>query len=552
MDLSIGIITLNAKFIHSSLSLRYLRNAARASSFKNVWIDEFVINQPTWKIAAEIQKRKPDVLGVSIYIWNRTQSFELIELLKKQNPEIRIAIGGPEVSFEKELSPHYTILAGEGEMKWVEYLNFAQNNQIPPDETLKQWNTYNDELPPLAAAYLEEDIPKIKSRIVYMETSRGCPYLCSFCLSALDKSVRFFDDDLVRSQIRLLIDGGVKKIKFVDRTFNVNPKRMQSLMRWLAGFNGVEFHFEIVGDTLGADLLDFLKTVPEGMFQFEIGIQSVNDAIQKTIQRKQNTSKLLNAVSDLIHSGRVHLHCDLIFGLPGETLKDILNSFSEVILVKPHELQLGFLKFLPGTPIRDVIDSHQYYFQSHPPYEFIRNKDISAEEVTYLKMFAEVFNIFYNSRRFKFSLDLLLQTRPPVEIIDELLQYMRDRNLLNVPQSLEDQYKIFYNVFKSDTSMKTMDLLRLDYLYSQRVYHLPKFLRIKKANGLPDGTQTWRGDGKTPLIPFHHKIELSICEVHLTPSPTPLYYAVAHPTEKSGYMNRPKIEAAVPRSRGPV
>jgi len=546
MDLSIGIITLNAKYIHTSLSLRYLRNAARSAGLKNVWIKEFVINHPTWKIAAEIQKRKPDVLGVSIYIWNRAQSFELIEFLRKQNPDIRIAIGGPEVSFEKELSRHYTTIAGEGETKWVEYLGYAIKEQLPSEATLKRWNTYNDELPQLEPAYLAEDIPVIKDRIVYMETSRGCPYLCSFCLSALDKSVRFFDDKLARSQINLLVDGGVKRIKFVDRTFNINPKRMQSLLQWLTGFQGVEFHFEIVGDTLGDGLLEFLKTVPEGMFQFEIGIQSINENIQKIIQRKQDTARLLKAVRSLVQAGRVHLHCDLIFGLPGETLEDNLKSFSEVLLAKPHELQLGFLKFLPGTPIRDVIDSHGYLFQSNPPYEFIRNKDISAEEVTYLKMFTETFDMFYNSKRFKFSLDYLLKTRTPVEIFDTILRHIRERQLFNAGQSLEDRYKIFHDVFNVSSSALAMDLLRLDYLYSQRVFHLPHFLRVKKADGKPEGTKTWRGDRRTPLVPFRHKINLSGNEARLIPSPTLLYYAIAHPSEKSGYMGRPTIETATP------
>ena len=544
-NISIGIITLNAKFVHSSLSLRYLRNAARAEDYSNVWIEEFVINVPTWKIAAEILKHKPDVLGISIYIWNRNQSFELIEHLKKQNPKIRIAIGGPEVSFEESTYPHCTILAGEGETKWVEYLDYARKNETPPEETIERWNAYNEELPPLAAAYLDEDIPKIKGRIVYMETSRGCPYLCSFCLSALDKSVRFFDDDIVQSQIKLLIDGGVNRIKFVDRTFNINPKRMQSFMSWLTEFKGIEFHFEIVGDILNDSLLSFLKTVPEGMFQFEIGIQSVNESIQKIIQRKQDTGKLLKAVGNLINSGRVHVHCDLIIGLPGESKEDFFRSFGDVLKTKPHELQLGFLKFLPGTPINAEIESHEYQFQSHPPYEFIRNKDLPAEEVIYLKMFAEVFDTFYNSKRFKFSIDFLLHTQTAFEIFDKLLQHMIDHGLHNAPHSLEAQYKIFHDVFKTNASALTMDLLKLDYLYSQRVYHLPKFLRIKKTDGSPDGTKTWRGDGRTPLIPFQHKIELSTSEAQLTPSPTLLYYAVAHPVDKSGYIKRPTIEAAV-------
>jgi radical SAM superfamily enzyme YgiQ (UPF0313 family) len=544
INISIGIITLNAKYVHSSLSLRYLRNAARDAGYTNVWIEEFVINLPTWKIAAEIQKHNPDVLGVSIYIWNRHQSFELIEHLKKQNPNIRIAIGGPEVSFEKTPHADCTILAGEGEAKWVEYLDYVRKDETPSDKTIESWNAYNEELPPLTPAYLEEDLPNIKGRIVYMETSRGCPYLCSFCLSALDKSVRFFDDDIVQSQIRLLIDGGVNRIKFVDRTFNINPKRMQSFMTWLTELKGIEFHFEIVGDILNEDLLEFLKTVPEGMFQFEIGIQSVNESIQKIIQRKQDTDKLLKAVSNLIDSGKVHVHCDLIIGLPGETKEEFFKSFGDVLKTKPHELQLGFLKFLPGTPINAEIESHEYQFQSQPPYEFIRNKDLPAEEVIYLKMFAEVFDTFYNSKRFKFSIDRLLQTQPAFEIFDKILQYMINHDLHNAPHSLEAQYKIFHDVFEISSSALAMDLLKLDYLYSQRVYHLPKFLRIKKTDGSPDGTKTWRGDGRTPLIPFRHKIELSNSEAQLTPSSTLLYYAVAHPSDKSGYIQRPTIEAA--------
>ncbi len=543
MELSIGIVTLNARYVHTSLSLRYLRNAARNAGCGNVWIEEFVINRPTWKIAAAIQKRKPDVLGLSVYIWNRTQSFELIELLKKQTPDLRIVVGGPEVSFEKQLSSDYTTIAGEGEQKWVEYLGYIKDGQSPPDDVLKQWNNYEADLPELIPAYLEEDIPKIRDRIVYLETSRGCPYLCSFCLSALDKTIRYFDDDLVRAQIKLLIGGGVTRIKFVDRTFNIHHGRMKEFMQWLTGFEGVEFHFEVVGDILTDDLLEFLKTVPEGMFQFEIGIQSVNEKVQKLIHRKQNNKKLLNAIKNLMESGRVHLHCDLIFGLPGETREDMLDSLARVIALKPHELQLGFLKFLPGTPIRDVIESHDYRFQSSPPYEFICNKDISAQEATWLKMFAEAFDTFYNSRRFKFSVDLLMTAKPPVEIFDDLLRHMEKQNLLNAPLSLEDQYRVFYDAFGVQSDPLAMDVLKLDYLYSQRVYHLPKFLRNGAENGKHENLKTWRGDRRTPVIPFSHEIRLTGGGAHLTPSPTLLYYAIAHPKENSGYLNRPRIEA---------
>ena len=336
MKRSIGLITLNAKFIHSSLALRYLRNASRNAGYQNVWIREFVINQPVWKIATEIQKLQPEVLGVGIYIWNRSQSLGLIERLQKQMPELKIVVGGPEVSFEKEGSLAYPIISGEGEKKWVEFLDLTRKNEAPSDDVLKRWRTYGTDLPELIPPYLKEDFSKLKNRIVYFETSRGCPYLCSFCLSALDKTVRYFDEKTVHKQIKELITAGIEKIKFVDRTFNLKPGRMKKLMQWLSQFKGNEFHFEVVGDILTPEILDFLETVPPGMFQFEIGIQTTTESVQETIKRKQSNQKLFATIQRLVEQDRIHFHCDLIFGLPGETLERIKESFSQVMALKPH------------------------------------------------------------------------------------------------------------------------------------------------------------------------------------------------------------------------
>ncbi|SVC96066.1 uncharacterized protein METZ01_LOCUS348920, partial [marine metagenome] len=321
------LVTLNTKFIHSSLSIRYLRNVTKNEGFDNVWIQEFVINQPIWKVAAEILNKKPKILGISVYIWNRRQSMELIERLKKQDPTMVIVVGGPEVSFDMHSTDRYTVIAGEGEAKWLEFLEHSRNEDSPTPATVKDWESYGTNLPELSPAYIKDDLPHLKNRLVYMETSRGCPYLCSFCLSALDKTVRFFDDQTVNEQINLLIKGGVTKIKFVDRTFNLKPSHMKELMRRLSKFWGIAFHFEVIGDLLTDDLLEFLETVPEGMFQFEIGVQTTNPSVQETIERKQDNSKLFSAIDCLISANLIHIHCDLIFGLPGETLDDILKSF---------------------------------------------------------------------------------------------------------------------------------------------------------------------------------------------------------------------------------
>ncbi|MCZ6512485.1 MAG: radical SAM protein [Nitrospinae bacterium] len=546
MNPSIGIVTLNAKFIHSSLSLRYLRNAARRAGFENVWILEFIINQPVWKITAEILKQAPDVLGLSVYIWNRKQSFELLETLQKQSPDLKIVLGGPEVSFEPELPSDYTLIAGEGENKWVEYLNFAAKGESPPRETLEQWNTYGNDLPELYPPYIEEDYPTLKNRYAYIEASRGCPYLCSFCLSALDKKVRYFDDANLRQQIKHLIQNGTRKIKFVDRTFNLKPERMRNLMQWLTQFDGTEFHFEVVGDLLNDEMMRFLETVPQGMFQFEIGVQTTTEEVQSTIHRKQSNIKLFNTIEALIQQDRVHIHCDLIFGLPGETLDELLESFTEVLKLKPHELQLGFLKFLPGAPIRDQIESHEYRYLSFPPYELLSHKNLSAEEVRFLKQFTEVFDLFYNSKRFQFSLDHLFRQHPPVELFKKLMTALEQENRVLNALSLDHQYRIFAETFTLDADPLAWDLLQLDYLYHQRSYRLPEFMRARLASNGSSRHKTWDGDRKTMVVPFHHTLDWQGPTPKLTPSPSPVYYAVAHGEAASGYMARPRIERVEP------
>lgn len=539
-DLSIGLVTLNAKFIHTSIGIRYLRNAARTAGFSGVWIQEFIINQPLWKIAAEIQKRKPDVLGVSIYIWNRVQSFELIERLKKQNPNLSIVVGGPEVSFESS-AKDYTVIAGEGEKRWVEFLNFLQLEEPPPEGTLKRWEEYGGDLPDLLVPYLDEDFPQIKNRIAYLETSRGCPYLCSFCISALDKSVRYFDESAINGQIESLMSAGVRQIKFVDRTFNLKPKRMKRLMRELSPYRGASFHFEVVGDLLTPDMMDFLETVPAGMFQFEIGIQTTAESALEAIQRKQYKEKLFENIRRLVWQNRIHLHCDLIFGLPGETLCQILKSFNEVFALKPHELQLGFLKFLPGAPIRSEIESYHYQFQSTPPYEVIANQDLPAENIIYLKKFTEVFDLFSNSKRFRFSIDYLRKTLGPAQLFNKLVIYMDQKDLFLVSHSLDRQYEIFAETFSLQSDPLARDLLKLDYLYAQRSFRLPAFLRSGSLESPEPRYKAWQGDRTTPLIPFRHEILLTDSGVELRPSATLLYYAIAHPTKDNGYIQTPSI-----------
>jgi len=539
MSLNVGIVTLNAKYIHTSLSLRYLRNAARSAGFEDAWISEYEIDKPVWKIAADIQNKKPDVIGVSVYIWNRVQSFQLIEILKKQNPCLNIIVGGPEVSFEDELVDDYFVVGGEGEGKWVEALSFIERGETPDNKTLNRWKTYGNDLPKLMPPYTSADRNLIKNRISYIETSRGCPYLCSFCLSALDEKVRYFDDALIKEQIEFLVGAGVKTIKFIDRTFNLKPKRVMELMTWLIHFEGTSFHFEVVGDILTEKILKFLETVPEGMFQFEIGIQTADEKVQESVHRKQRNEKLFTNIRRILDAGKIHLHCDLIFGLPGETLKMILSSFDSVFELHAHELQLGFLKFLPGAPIRELIEKHEYKFQSFPPYETISHKDLSAEEIIFLKKFADVFELFYNSKRFRFSISYLLKSFEPSTLFKHLLNHMEENDLINRNHSLDNQYKIFAEAFNLNNNPVDLDLLRLDFAYSQKAFRFPEFLR--RTDGRDNKYKVWSGDKKSPLFPFSHDIDLKGGSAVLKPSDETLYYAFLHPEDKNGYISDPVL-----------
>jgi radical SAM superfamily enzyme YgiQ (UPF0313 family) len=542
MDLSIGLVTLNARFIHSSPALRYLRNAARRAGFRNVWIREFITTDPLWRIAAEIQKLHPRVLGISIYIWNRYQSIQLIEILKKQNPKLAIVVGGPEVSFEKELSAEYTTIAGEGESKWVEFLKYQLESSIPADEVLLRWNTYGNDLPELHPAYIDEDVSSLKYRFAYVETSRGCPFRCSFCLSALDKTVRYFDEETVCRQIELLVASDTRAVKFVDRTFNLQPDRVMRLMQWLTQFRGRSFHFEVVGDLLTPELLDFFETLPEGMFQFEIGVQTATERVQDAIRRRQDNDKLFQAMRRLVKDGRIHIHADLIFGLPGETRKEMLESFAKVVALRPQELQLGFLKFLPGAPIWEEVDRHQYQFASFPPYEVISNREVSADEISDLKSFTEIFDSFYNSKRFCFSINRLLEFMEPVVLFERLARYLAEQGTPSQALGLDDQYLVFMKTFSLRDDALAMDYLKLDYLYHQRVFRLPQFM----LNGV--GLKAWPGDRKTPLVPFSHEIRIDGVAARLSPPAVGknLFYAIVHPDSSAGYITRPRVVLADP------
>ena len=540
-------MTLNAKYVHVALSLRYLRNAARRAGFRNVWLREFTIQAPLWKMAAELSVLRPEVLGFSIYIWNREQTLALIELVKKQQPSITVVIGGPEVSFEHGSPSPYVdeVIAGEGELKWVELLQIRAAGGYPDAATRARWAEYGTQLPALEQLpYLEEDYADLEHRLVYLETSRGCPFTCSFCLSALDKQVRFFPEEPVRGAVRELIERGARRIKFLDRTFNLGRGRVLRLFRWLAGFPAVQFHFEVVGDLLNEELLAFLDQAPRGMFQFEVGIQTADPEVHTRIERKQNMEKLFAAIRRLREAGRVHLHADLIWGLPGETQESIRASFETVLALRPHELQLGFLKFLPGAPIRRLIGEHGYVFQDRPPYELISHHELSAEAVLELKRFTEVFDLYYNSQKFQFTLGRLSAAVAPWELFGRLADHFRDHGLLLPAHGLESLTEILLAVAEEWLPRsELLDLLKLDYVINHRARRVPAFLKGDPLRMAPALRARRKARPEEILVPFAHRVELFDGRAELTPANGPIWYAISYADAGEGYMFHPQFEA---------
>lgn len=552
--LSIGLVTINSKHVHMALALRYLRNAARRAGFDEVWLREYTLKTPVWKMASELAALTAGgqraVLGFSVYIWNRLETFALIERLKKQNPSLVIVVGGPEVSFESGRPTPYIdyVIAGEGERKWMECLQHVAGGRAPDAATLARWRTHGTDLPVLEESpYAEEDLAGLAQRLVYLETSRGCPYTCSFCLSALDEQVRFFPDALVKEDIRRLVAAGARKIKFLDRTFNLRKRRVLDFFRFLAEFDGVEFHFEVVGDLLDDALLAFLETVPPGRFQFEIGVQTANPAVNARVERYQQPDKLFDRITRLVAADRVHVHADLIWGLPGEGMAEIRRGFERVLALRPHELQLGFLKFLPGAPIRSLIAEHGYVFQDAPPYEVIRHKDLSADEVLALKRFEEVFDIYYNSGQFRFTLDRLLSAISGWEVFAALAEHFEHEGLLLLNHSLEDRARHLLAVARRWLpEAELTDLLKLDYCYHHRTRHVPAFLNGGEVPEPQEVRQRRRGHPDTAFAPFRHELHLEGPHARLAPVRQPIWYAFHYPDAEAGYFFRPRVERVPP------
>ncbi len=367
------LTTLNSKYIHCAFGLRYLY--ANLGSLQNkAQIQEFTIHERPLDIVEKLLESKPKIIGFSVYIWNVVETGQCIKLLKQINPEVTIVIGGPEVSHVPD-APEWTDVAdytitGPGELQFKTLCSQLLNDQTPLEEIIAGIAL---PLEQLNMPYEHYDDADIKNRILYVEASRGCPFKCEFCLSSLDKTSKSFSIEKFLNEIDKLIKRGANHFKFIDRTFNLKVKTTVAILEFFLDriSKDMSIHFEVVPDRLPEKLRDILAKFPKHVLQFEIGVQTFDPVIQELISRKQDNDKTCENLIWLRENTKAHIHADLIFGLPGDSLNNFAKSFDQLVKLNPQEIQLGILKRLRGAPINRHTDVYQMVYNDNQPYNIL-------------------------------------------------------------------------------------------------------------------------------------------------------------------------------------
>ncbi len=453
--MNIVLAGISAKFIHSTLAVHLLCRYAEEQYGIRAQAAEFTINQSEDAILASLYRLSPGLLGFSCYIWNYPLVRRLVPSLKKVLPGLRVFLGGPEVSFDAAAALEETgadfVLSGEGEEPFSR-LCLALRDGTPlaavPSLTWREGGILrrNPPAPPLDLAklpFVYGDFRGFENRILYYEAQRGCPFDCQYCLSSTDRGVRFQPVEKVAAELQRFLDAGVRQVKFVDRTFNADPRFAMAVWRYLAAHdNGVtNFHFEIEGELLTGEQLDFLSTVRPGLFQFEIGVQSANPDTLRAVHRRSDLEKLARTVRRLREGRNLHLHLDLIAGLPEEDYKSFGRSFDLVYGLMPDQLQLGFLKLLKGSGLRRDAAKYGILWREEPPYEVLATDALPFGDLLRLKEIEELVDLYYNSGRFAASLRYLVPLAGrPFAFFENFARWRREEGLSDAPHTLLDQY----------------------------------------------------------------------------------------------------------------
>ena len=494
------LTTLNAKFIHSSLAIRNLKVYSGKYS-DNVSLMEFTINQTENFMLAEIFKRKPDIIGFSCYIWNIRQTLNMIGSIKKIMPNVKIILGGPEVSYGYEPIfyeyPADVVVIGEGEATFYELLEHYIENKISlsnikgiayKSEGRIITNPCGEllELNAIPFAY-RGGFSDLDNRIIYYESSRGCPYSCGYCLSGSDNAVRHLNIDKVLSDLALFLDAKVKQVKFVDRTFNASKRHSMAIWEFLIeNDNGLtNFHFEVCADLLSADEIELFKNARKGLFQFEIGIQSTNPQTLQAIGRKTNLDKIYANVRSVKEMGTIHQHLDLIAGLPYEDYSSFKKSFNDVFAVSPEMLQLGFLKVLKGSKMCEGAAKFGIVYKDNADYEVLSTSWLIYNEILKLKDVEHVLEIFYNSGQFICSVKYLISFfENSFEFFEKLATFWNRKEYHSISHSKVSLYSKLYDFalefLKAGKIEIIKELLLFDLLSTEKLKSLPEGLPFAK------------------------------------------------------------------------
>lgn len=468
------LAAINAKYIHSNLGIyslktygeKMLKEWGLAEEAK-VSLAEYTINHQMEQILQDIYKRKPDVIGFSCYIWNISYVKMILADIKKVLPNVKIWAGGPEVSYHgeaflKEEPAVDLVMMGEGEITFAHFLKALlegeELKQVPGLMLRNDDGTITDtgfrqvmDMSQIPFPYAFMDMKELEHRIIYYESSRGCPFSCAYCLSSIDKKLRFRSLDLVLPELEWFLQAKVPQVKFVDRTFNCKKSHAMAIWQYIRDHdNGItNFHFEIAADLLDKDELDLLSTMRPGLVQLEIGVQSTNEKTLETIRRKTDIEEIRQITETINSWHNIHQHLDLIVGLPWEDLKRFKQSFNDVYSMEPEQLQLGFLKILKGSYMEELIPDCDLLYSAAPPYEVLQTKWLSYGDVLELKDIEEMTEVHYNSRQFTCTLkELEKEFNTPYEMFSFMAGYYNKNHLLGISHSRIARYEILWKMIQ--------------------------------------------------------------------------------------------------------
>lgn len=498
---SILLGTLNSTYQHSSFGLRYLL-ANMGDLQPETQLREWTIKENPRTIVEQILKIRPKIMGFSLYIWNSTETLEVLMILKKVAPDILIVLGGPEISFETEIQPHIQwcdyVIKGEADFAFRELCEQILIKKNPPNAQI-----LSPALPDIQKIIMPYDLyteHDLQFRVIYVEASRGCPYKCEYCLSSLDKSVRNFELEPFLQQLQNLLNRGARTFKFVDRTFNLSPTISTRLLQFFLDRIelGLFLHFELVPDRLPAEIRELIQKFPAGSLQFEIGIQTLNPQVAQNVSRKNDLKKVADNFAFIKEHTHVHTHADLIVGLPGESLESFASGFDQLQQWGPDEIQVGILKRLRGTPIARHEKPFQMIYSEITPYQILSTNTMDYLTLQKMNRFAKFWDLYANSGEFKHVMQWFQELAAESEkkslfwsffdfseFLSEHFTEIHSISLMNLSEKAW-----LYMIHKNTPLEVASELIEKDYCYGVKRRDRPAFLKTALAHSLPQNNET--------------------------------------------------------------